>query len=179
MREEYRHVAFFWMKNLVQYWQCTLGRELSWNLLTLLTTSGLLFLEISLVAFLLQGNQASGLEALTRTFVISGVIVAVDVFLKVLLIFLCGSTFFSFHLIFTCSRYPLTLLLISPIPCSVHLLASHLCSILSLFKLVWRVNVFFIRPESYFEKKWPAKACDSMIFTVYCIVGWVNLSYFR
>lgn len=43
----------------------------------------MLFLEISLVAFLLQGNYASGLEALMRTFVISGIIVAGDIFLKV------------------------------------------------------------------------------------------------
>ncbi|CAA6653522.1 unnamed protein product [Spirodela intermedia] len=79
---------------VLQYWQCTPGRELSWNLLTLLTTSGLLFLEISLVAFLLQGNQASGLEALTRTFAISGVIVAVDVFLKSLYVFGFGVPLF-------------------------------------------------------------------------------------
>lgn len=66
-----------------QAWQCTSGKEPAWNLLSLFTTSGMLFLEISLVAFLLQGNYASGLEALMRTFVISGIIVAGDIFLKV------------------------------------------------------------------------------------------------
>lgn len=52
-------------------------------MLSLFTKSGMLFLEVSLVAFLLQGNHASGLEALARTFVISGVIVAADLLLKV------------------------------------------------------------------------------------------------
>lgn len=54
-----------------------------WNLLTLFTTSGMLFLEVSLVAFLFQGNYASGAEALTRTFLISGFIIALDLLLKV------------------------------------------------------------------------------------------------
>ena len=66
-----------------QAWQCTSGKEPAWNLLSLFTTSGMLFLEISLVAFLLQGNYASGLDALMRTFVISGIVVAGDIFLKV------------------------------------------------------------------------------------------------
>ncbi|MQM16781.1 hypothetical protein Taro_049748, partial [Colocasia esculenta] len=70
---------------VLQSWQCTPGKELGWNLLSLLTTSGMLFLEVSLVAFLLQGNQASGVEALTRTFIISGVIISVDILLKICL----------------------------------------------------------------------------------------------
>ncbi|KAF9601659.1 hypothetical protein IFM89_021181, partial [Coptis chinensis] len=64
-------------------WECTTGKEFSWNLLSLFTTSGMLFLEISLLAFLLQGSYASGLDALTRTFVISGIILSVDILLKV------------------------------------------------------------------------------------------------
>lgn len=44
----------------------------------------MLFLEVSLIAFLLQGNQANGVEALTRVFVVSGVAVCVDILLKVL-----------------------------------------------------------------------------------------------
>lgn len=47
----------------------------------------MLFLEISLVAFLLQDSYASGLEALARTFIVSGVFVAVDILLQV--IFVC------------------------------------------------------------------------------------------
>lgn len=47
----------------------------------------MLFLEVSLLAFLLQGNNASGVEALTRTFGISGIIVGFDVLLKVILLF--------------------------------------------------------------------------------------------
>lgn len=69
---------------LIQAWECTPGREAPWNILSLFTTSGMLFLEVSLMAFLLQGNHASGREALTRTFVISGLIVGFDILLKVL-----------------------------------------------------------------------------------------------
>nr|ACU22884.1 unknown [Glycine max] len=65
-----------------QAWECSPGKEFAWNLLSLLTTSGMLFLEVSLLAFLLQGNSTSGLEALTRTFGISGIIVGFDILLK-------------------------------------------------------------------------------------------------
>lgn len=54
-------------------------------MLSLMTSSGMLFLEISLIAFMIQGNNASGVETLTRTFVISGVIVCADLLLKVLI----------------------------------------------------------------------------------------------
>lgn len=70
---------FIWM----QAWQCSPEKELSWNMLSLFTESGMLFLEVSLLAFLLQGNHAGGLDVLTRTFVISAVIVAADTLLKV------------------------------------------------------------------------------------------------
>lgn len=53
-------------------------------MLSLFTSSGMLFLEVSLLAFLLQGNNASGVEALTRIFGISGVIVGFDILLKVI-----------------------------------------------------------------------------------------------
>ncbi|XVF30865.1 hypothetical protein REPUB_Repub16aG0094600 [Reevesia pubescens] len=66
----------------MQAWECTSGKEMPWNILSLLASSGMLFLEVSLVAFLLQGNYASGLEALTRTFVVSGLIVGLDLLLK-------------------------------------------------------------------------------------------------
>lgn len=68
----------------MQAWECTAGKEVAWSILSLFTTSGMLFLEVSLMAFLLQGNYASGQEALTRTFGISGLIIGIDVFLKVL-----------------------------------------------------------------------------------------------
>lgn len=72
---------------LTQAWECTPGKELVWNLLSLSTTSGMLFLEVSLVAFLFQGNHVSGLEALTKTFVVSGLIIGLDLLLKVFLDF--------------------------------------------------------------------------------------------
>ncbi|KAL4303727.1 hypothetical protein GQ457_10G014220 [Hibiscus cannabinus] len=68
-------------------WKCTPGKEVAWNILSLSTSSGMLFLEISLVAFLLKGNYASGLETLTRTFVVSGLIVGLDLLLKVIYLF--------------------------------------------------------------------------------------------
>lgn len=71
----------------MQVWQCIPGKELSWNLLSLLTALGTLCLEISLVAFLLQESYASGLEALAHTFIISGLIAGADILLKVISIY--------------------------------------------------------------------------------------------
>ncbi|KAK6261725.1 hypothetical protein QUC31_007541 [Theobroma cacao] len=72
----------------LQAWQCASGKEIAWNLLSLITTSGFLCLELSLVGFLLQESYANGLEALARTFTISGIIVAVDMLLKMDYIFI-------------------------------------------------------------------------------------------
>ncbi|KAJ4849699.1 Cullin-associated NEDD8-dissociated protein 2 [Turnera subulata] len=77
-----------------QAWECTPGKELPWNLLSLFTTSGMLFLEISLIAFLLQGNYASGLEALTRTFAVSALVVGLDILLKAIYLFIFGIPLF-------------------------------------------------------------------------------------
>ncbi|XP_071731554.1 protein CANDIDATE G-PROTEIN COUPLED RECEPTOR 2-like [Rutidosis leptorrhynchoides] len=71
----------------LQVWQCVPGKELSWNLLSLLTSLGTLCLEISLVAFLLQESYASGLETLAHTFIVSGVIVGADILLKAICVF--------------------------------------------------------------------------------------------
>ncbi|CAI9102408.1 OLC1v1000671C1 [Oldenlandia corymbosa var. corymbosa] len=83
------YYAFLWLVTVLnllwcslQAWECSSGKEVAWSVLSLFTTSGMLFLEVSLMAFLLQGNYASGQEALTRTFGISGFIVGVDIFLK-------------------------------------------------------------------------------------------------
>lgn len=72
---------------LLQAWECTSARQTPWNILSLFTDAGMLFLEVSLVAFLLQGNHASGKEALTRTFVVSGLIVAFDTLLKAIYLY--------------------------------------------------------------------------------------------
>ncbi|QCD77698.1 Transmembrane protein adipocyte-associated 1 [Vigna unguiculata] len=79
---------------LLQAWECTSKRELSWNLLSLFTTSGMLFLEVSLVAFLLQGNNAGGLEAMKRTFGISTLVVGLDILLKAFYLFVFGIPLF-------------------------------------------------------------------------------------
>lgn len=74
---------------VTQVWECTSGKELAWNLLCLFTTSGMLFLEVSLLAFLLQGNNTGDLEALTRSFGISALVVGLDILLKVFLLEVC------------------------------------------------------------------------------------------
>ncbi|XVF42534.1 hypothetical protein PTKIN_Ptkin01aG0371300 [Pterospermum kingtungense] len=78
----------------LQALECTSGKEMAWNILSLSTTTGMLFLEVSLLAFLFQGNYASGLEALTRTFVVSGIIVGLDLFLKAIYLFGFGVPLF-------------------------------------------------------------------------------------
>ncbi|XP_048324400.1 protein CANDIDATE G-PROTEIN COUPLED RECEPTOR 2 [Ziziphus jujuba] len=78
----------------LQAWECTPGKELAWNVLSLFTTSGMLFLEVSLLAFLLKGNHASGSQALTRTFVVSGLIVGLDILLKAIYLFGFGIPLF-------------------------------------------------------------------------------------
>lgn len=78
----------------LQVWECTPGKEVAWNVLSLFTTSGMLFMEVSLMAFLLQRNYASGLEALTRTFIVSGLIVGLDILLKAVYLFGFGIPLF-------------------------------------------------------------------------------------
>ncbi|KAM7476954.1 hypothetical protein LguiB_024197 [Lonicera macranthoides] len=95
------YYGFVWLVSLLnlawcalQAWECTLGKEVQWNVLSLFTSSGMLFLEVSLMAFLLQGNYASGLEALTRTFLVSGLVVGLDILLKVIYLFAFGIPLF-------------------------------------------------------------------------------------
>ncbi|KAH1229720.1 hypothetical protein GmHk_10G029396 [Glycine max] len=93
-----------------QAWECSPGKEFAWNLLSLFTTSGMLFLEVSLLAFLLQGNSTSGLEALTRTFGISGIIVIMWFYsasLQLVLMVINAIYLFAFGIpIFINSGYP-------------------------------------------------------------------------
>ena len=79
---------FFFFFLLKQPWQCSPAKEVAWNLLSLFTASGMLCLEISLMAFLLKDNYMSGMEALAHSFHASGIIVFVDTLLKVRLIFI-------------------------------------------------------------------------------------------
>ncbi|XP_020257646.1 transmembrane protein adipocyte-associated 1 homolog [Asparagus officinalis] len=74
--------------------QCNPAKQSSWNMLSLFTSSGMLFLEVSLVAFLLHGNHATGSDALTRTFAVSGVVVAGDMLLKAIYVFGFGVPLF-------------------------------------------------------------------------------------
>ncbi|GER55904.1 hypothetical protein STAS_33601 [Striga asiatica] len=59
------------------------GMAVAWNLLSLFTECGMLCLEISIEAFLLQDNYANGLEALAHIFLISGSVGAVDLLIQV------------------------------------------------------------------------------------------------
>uniref|UniRef100_A0A7N0TFS0 Transmembrane protein adipocyte-associated 1 n=1 Tax=Kalanchoe fedtschenkoi TaxID=63787 RepID=A0A7N0TFS0_KALFE len=78
----------------LQAWECSPGRAIAWNIISLFTASGMLFLEVSLIAFLLQGNLATGLEALTKSFAISGIVVGIDIVLKAIYIFVLGIPLF-------------------------------------------------------------------------------------
>ncbi|CAL1356348.1 unnamed protein product [Linum trigynum] len=80
--------------SLLQAMECTPGKEQTWNVLSLFTTSGMLFLEVSLLAFLLEGNYVSGLDAMTKTFAVSAIVVGLDILLKALYLFGFGIPLF-------------------------------------------------------------------------------------
>ncbi|XP_058180781.1 protein CANDIDATE G-PROTEIN COUPLED RECEPTOR 2-like isoform X1 [Rhododendron vialii] len=88
------YYALLWLAALLnlawcslQAWQCSSGKEVAWNLLSLFTTAGILCLEISLMAFLIQENHSTGFETLARAFTLSGFIVGVDILLKAIFVF--------------------------------------------------------------------------------------------
>ncbi|WVZ13065.1 hypothetical protein V8G54_017595 [Vigna mungo] len=85
------YYALLWLVTLLnlawsslQAWQCSHGKEVAWNLLSLFTASSMLCLEISLIAFLLNDNHTNGMEALAHSFIASGIIVFVDTLLKLI-----------------------------------------------------------------------------------------------
>ncbi|KAL9326364.1 hypothetical protein ACSQ67_007009 [Phaseolus vulgaris] len=78
-------------------WQCSHGKEIAWNLLSLFTASGMLCLEISLIAFLLKDNYMNGMEALAHSFIASGIVVFVDTLLKAIYVFGFGVPLFNNH----------------------------------------------------------------------------------
>ncbi|KAM5570895.1 protein CANDIDATE G-PROTEIN COUPLED RECEPTOR 2-like [Rosa sericea] len=95
------YYALVWVAGLLnlawcalQGWQCSGGKAVAWNLLTLFTASAMMCLEISLVAFLLQDNYSSGVEALAQTFLFSGIVVSVDTLLKAIYVFGFGVPLF-------------------------------------------------------------------------------------
>lgn len=98
------YYALLWIVTLLnlawsflQVWQCSPGKELAWNALSLFTTSGMLYLEISLMAFLLNVNYMNGMEAqaLVHTSIVSGIIVLVDTLLKAIYVFGFGVPLFN------------------------------------------------------------------------------------
>ncbi|KAK7388880.1 hypothetical protein VNO78_23707 [Psophocarpus tetragonolobus] len=96
------YYAILWLVTLLnlawsflQAWQCSPGKEVAWNLLSIFTTSGMLCLEISLMAFLLKDNYMNGMEALAHSFLASGIIVFVDTLLKAIYVFGFGVPLFN------------------------------------------------------------------------------------
>ncbi|XP_015943347.1 protein CANDIDATE G-PROTEIN COUPLED RECEPTOR 2 [Arachis duranensis] len=88
------YYALLWFVTLLnlawsffQAWQCSPGKEVAWNFLSLFTTAGMLCLEISLMAFLLKDNCMNSMETLARTFLVSGIVVLVDALLKTIYVF--------------------------------------------------------------------------------------------
>ncbi|XP_068464587.1 protein CANDIDATE G-PROTEIN COUPLED RECEPTOR 2-like isoform X2 [Phaseolus vulgaris] len=98
------YYALLWLVTLLnlawsslQAWQCSHGKEVAWNLLSLFTASGMLCLEISLIAFLLKDNYMNGMEALAHSFIASGIVVFVDTLLKAIYVFGFGVPLFNNH----------------------------------------------------------------------------------
>lgn len=98
------YYAVLWLVTLLnlawsslQAWQCSQGKEVAWNLLSLFTASGMLCLEISLIAFLLNDNYMNGMEALAHSFIASGIIVCMDTLLKAIYVFGFGVPLFNRH----------------------------------------------------------------------------------
>ncbi|KAG5027935.1 hypothetical protein AAZX31_05G020900 [Glycine max] len=96
------YFALLWLVTLLnlawsflQAWQCSPGKEVAWNLLSLFTASGMLCLEISLMAFLLKDNYMNGMEALAHSFLATGIIVFVDTLLKAIYVFGVGVPLFN------------------------------------------------------------------------------------
>ncbi|KHN48736.1 hypothetical protein glysoja_015884 [Glycine soja] len=92
-RGSYVVVSYFALLWLA--WQCSPGKEVAWNLLSLFTASGMLCLEISLMAFLLKDNYMNGMEALAHSFLATGIIVFVDTLLKAIYVFGVGVPLFN------------------------------------------------------------------------------------
>ncbi|KAG8388730.1 hypothetical protein BUALT_Bualt02G0155700 [Buddleja alternifolia] len=80
--------------SFLQGWECAPGKAIAWNLLSLFTDCGMLSLEVSLLAFLLQESYATGLEALAHTFLVSGSFVVVDILVQAIFIFGFGVPLF-------------------------------------------------------------------------------------
>ncbi|KAF5957700.1 hypothetical protein HYC85_004925 [Camellia sinensis] len=78
----------------LQAWQCSPGKEVAWNVLSMFTTAGMLCLEMSLLVFLFQDNYATGLETLSRAFALSGLIVGADILFKAIFVFGFGVPLF-------------------------------------------------------------------------------------
>ncbi|KAK2411415.1 protein CANDIDATE G-PROTEIN COUPLED RECEPTOR [Trifolium repens] len=82
-------------RSLLQAWQCSPGKVVQWNLLSLFTASGMLYLEISLMAFLLNDNYMNAMETLAHTSIVAGIIVFVDTLLKAIYVFGFGVPLFN------------------------------------------------------------------------------------
>eukprot|EP00249_Psilotum_nudum_P005860 c19285_g1_i2 orf=410-1072(-) len=95
------YYAFLWVVaflNLIWFVlkvrQAKDGRIMSWNIMSLVVSFGMVLLEVSVVVFLSQGYLVSGWDALTRTLVCSGLVATADTFIKAVYIFGLGVPLF-------------------------------------------------------------------------------------
>lgn len=79
---------------LLQVWQGSSGKATGWNVLSLVTSFGMLLLEVSVLVFLLQGSYVSGWDALVHTLILSTSIASVDTIIKAIDIFGFGVPLF-------------------------------------------------------------------------------------
>ncbi|GLJ49476.1 hypothetical protein SUGI_1048240 [Cryptomeria japonica] len=79
---------------LLQVWQGLPSQATAFNVLSLVTRSGMLLLEVSVVVFLLQGNHVRGWDALLQSLILSSIIAGIDVTVKAIYIFGYGVPLF-------------------------------------------------------------------------------------
>ncbi|KAH9301659.1 hypothetical protein KI387_013242, partial [Taxus chinensis] len=93
--------AFLWFVSflnllwcLLQAWQGLPAQATAFNVLSLVTRSGMLLLEVSVVVFLLQGNHVSGWNTLLQSLILSTIIAGIDATVKAVYIFGFGVPLF-------------------------------------------------------------------------------------
>eukprot|EP00252_Welwitschia_mirabilis_P008833 TRINITY_DN21048_c0_g1_i2.p1 TRINITY_DN21048_c0_g1~~TRINITY_DN21048_c0_g1_i2.p1 ORF type:complete len:278 (+),score=24.13 TRINITY_DN21048_c0_g1_i2:252-1085(+) len=72
---------------VVRAWQGDSQDTTTWNWLSLITSFSMVLLEVSVVVFLLQGNNITGWGALRHTLMVSTIIAGLDAVIKVIYLF--------------------------------------------------------------------------------------------
>ncbi|CAI8584335.1 unnamed protein product [Vicia faba] len=87
--------GFFFLLELA--WQCTPGKEVAWNMLSLFTASCMLYLKRSFMDLLLNNGYMNDMETLVHTSTVLEIVVYVDILLKVTLAFVYKYILLSFN----------------------------------------------------------------------------------